>query len=259
MISLPKPPKVIEKDGNKAVIEISELYPGYGSTIGNALRRVLYSSLPGAAITSLKIDGVPHEFSTVEGIKEDVVEISLNLKQVHLVLHGDEPQTISINVKGKKAITAKDIETPSQVEIINKDVHIATVTSAKASFKAEMQVERGMGYVQVDKEEKDKKEIGVIRLDAIFTPIQKVNFEVDNMRVGDRTDYNKLLLDITTDGTIDPEQAFTDSVKVLLDHFQTLGELEGGKKPAKKKTTAKKKTAAKSSKTTKKSATKKSK
>ncbi|MDX1535287.1 MAG: DNA-directed RNA polymerase subunit alpha [Candidatus Spechtbacterales bacterium] len=256
MISLPKKPKVIEKDGNRAVLEISELYPGYGSTIGNALRRVLYSSLPGAAITSAKIEGVPHEFSTVDGIKEDLLEVSLNLKQVRLLLHGDEPQTLTIKAKGKKEITAKDIEAPSQVEIINKDAHIATLTSAKSKFDAEFKVERGMGYIQVDKEDKDKKDIGVIRLDAIFTPVLKVNFEVENMRVGDRTDYNRLLLDITTDGTIDPEDAFGDAVDVLLDQLEAIKKEKKKKKTTKKKkkTTKKKKS---SSTTKKKKTTKK--
>ncbi|MEX0869807.1 MAG: DNA-directed RNA polymerase subunit alpha [Candidatus Spechtbacterales bacterium] len=240
MIPLPKKPKVIEKDGNRAVIEVSELYPGFGATIGNALRRALYSSLPGAAVTLVKVDGVPHEFSTTDGILEDMIEISLNLKAIRLKLHGDEPQKITLNAKGEKDVKARDIETPSQVEIINKDAHIATLTSKKSSLSMELTVEPGLGYVQVDAEEKEKKEIGVIRLDAVFTPVVKVNFETENMRVGDRTDYNKLILDITTDGTINPEDAYAEAVKVLVAHFEGIGELEGTKKkkaPAKKKKT----------------------
>lgn len=244
MISLPKEPKVIQKDGNKAVIEVSELYPGYGATIGNALRRVLYSSLPGAAIVSAKFDHVSHEFSTIDGILEDMIEISLNLKQVRLILHGDEPQTLIFKAKGKREVRASDIETPSQVEIMNKDAHIATLTSPKSSLTGELRVERGMGYLQADQNQRDKKEIGVIRLDAIFTPVRKVNFEVENMRVGDRTDFNRLLIEITTDGTITPETAFIEATQVLVDHFQLLTTLEV-KEPVVKKSRAIKRTQAK--------------
>ncbi|OGZ60867.1 MAG: DNA-directed RNA polymerase subunit alpha [Candidatus Spechtbacteria bacterium RIFCSPLOWO2_01_FULL_43_12] len=246
-ISLPKKPKVIEQDKNahRASIEIRELYPGYGPTIGNALRRALYSSLPGAAITSVKILGVPHEFSTIEGVLEDVLEISLNVKQIRLNLHGDEPQTLVLKAKGKKEITAKDIEVPSQVEILNKNAHILTLTSPKSSIEMEFRVEQGLGYVQVDQDEKDKKEIGVIRLDAVFSPVKKVNFEVENMRVGDKTDYNRLVLDITTDGTVSAEDAFVQATKVMLEHFNLLMSL-GGEKVA--KSVVKKKTPAKKSK-----------
>jgi DNA-directed RNA polymerase subunit alpha len=225
MLTLPKPPKVVKKEENRAVIEISELFPGYGSTIGNALRRALYSSLPGAAITSFKMQGVAHEFSTVEGILEDMVEISLNLKQINLKLHGDEPQALRLRVKGVKAATAEDIETPSQVEIINKDAHIATLTSSKASLDMELYVESGMGYVQAEQHSKEKKEIGKINLDAVFSPVRKVNFEVENMRVGDRTDYNRLLMDITTDGTISAEKAFNDAANTLVEHFRLAAQL----------------------------------
>jgi len=247
-ISLPKKPKIIEQDKNasRASIEIRELYPGYGPTIGNALRRALYSSLPGAAVTSLKISGVSHEFSTVEGVLEDVLEISLNVKQIRLNLHGDEPQTLVLKAKGKKEVTAKDIEVPSQVEILNKDAHILTLTSPKSSIEMELRVEQGLGYVQVDQDEKDKKEIGVIRLDAVFSPVKKVNFEVENMRVGDRTDYNRLVLDITTDGTVSAQDAFIRATKVMLEHFNlfmSLGEGKGAKSTVKKKTSVPKKQA----------------
>jgi DNA-directed RNA polymerase subunit alpha len=231
-VSLPKKPKVVESSTNRAVIEIDELYPGYGATLGNSLRRVLYSSLEGAAITSVKIEGVSHEFSTVEGVLEDVLELCLNLKSIRMVLHGDEPQTLTLNVKGKKAVSAKDIETPSQVEIVNTDVHIATLTSSTASLKAELTVERGVGYVQAEQDGKEKKEIGVIRLDAAFSPVVKINFDVENTRVGDRTDYNKLLIDITTDGTLAPEDAYEKAVAILLEHVGAITELEG--KPVKK-------------------------
>lgn len=225
-MSFPKPPKVIKKEGNRAIIEISELYPGYGATIGNAFRRVLYSSLPGAAITSIKITGVAHEFSTMNGVIEDGIELGLNLKQIKLILHGDEPQMMTLKVKGVKNVKAKDIKTPSQVEIVNKDAHIATLTSSKSSLEMELNVERGLGYVQADKDEKEKKEIGVIRLDSIFTPVIKVNFEVEDVRVGDRTDYNRLVIDILTDGSISPEQAFVDSAKLLFNYFNIFSELK---------------------------------
>jgi DNA-directed RNA polymerase subunit alpha len=239
-ITIPKSPKVIERDGNRAVIEISELYPGYGPTIGNALRRSLYSSLEGAAITSVKFEGVPHEFSTIEGVLEDVLEVVLNLKEVRLILHGEEPQILKLNVKGKKEITAKDIDAPSQVEIVSPDTHIATLTTANASIHAELHVEHGLGYVPVEEEEKEKKEIGVIKVDAAFSPILKVNFTVENMRVGDRTDYNRLLLDITTDGTITPDEAYEKSVQKLVEHFAALATLEGKKAATIKRIAAKK-------------------
>src|SRR3989338_3195740 len=243
MLLLPQKPKIIEHDGARAVVEINELYPGYGATIGNALRRILYSSLPGAAITRAKFEGVPHEFSTLPGVLEDVLEISLNLKQIRLILHGDEPQTLKLKVKGNKEVTAKDIETPSQVEIVNLDAHIATLTASNSTLIAEFTVERGMGYVQADAVEREKKEIGVLYLDAAFSPIVRVNFEVQDMRVGDRTDYNRLHLEIITDNTISPEDAYEQSVKVLSDQFGKIGELEGKpQKTAAKKATAKKAT-----------------
>lgn len=267
-IPLPNSPKIIEQDGKRVLIEISKLYPGYGYTLGNTLRRVLYSSLPGAAITSVKIEGAAHEFSTKEGILEDLLEMSLNLKDIRLVLHGDEPQTITLKAKGKGDVTAKDIEIPSQVEIINKDAHIATLTSASASLQMEMRVEQGLGYMQAGRDEYEKKEIGVIQLDAIFTPVTLVNFEVENMRVSDRTDYNRLLLEIVTDGTIAPEDAFEEAVKLLVEHFQFISVLEGiegkpkakdakTKKTSKKKATTKKNVIKTASKATKKTSVKK--
>ena len=242
-VSLPNKPTVLTHEGNRALIEISALYPGYGATLGNSLRRVLYSSLEGAAITTVKIEGASHEFSTLDGVMEDVLEICLNLKAIRLLMHEDEPQTLTINVKGKKDVTAKDIETPSQVEVINKDAHIATLTGASSTFKVELTVEKGVGYVQAEQDDKEKKEIGVIRLDAAFSPIVKVNFDVENMRVGDRTDYNKLLIDITTDGTLAPEEAYEKAVSVLGEHVNAVMELEGkpaAKKPAVKKAATKK-------------------
>lgn len=250
-ITLPKPPKIKEQGKNRAVFEIEELYPGYGVTIGNALRRVLYSSLPGAAIVQVKLKGAPHEFSTLRGVLEDVLEITLNLKQVFVKLHGDEPQLLTIKVKGAREVTAADIEAPSQVEIINKNAHIATLTSKDAHFEAELLVEPGLGYIPVEQQQKGRAEIGSIPLDAIFTPMRKVNFEVENMRIGDRTDFNRLRLEIETNGAISPEGALVYAANLLAEHFQIAGmveikkpKTEEGKKPKSEK---KSKTSAKSS------------
>ncbi len=243
-ILTPQKPKVLEREDNRALIEISELYPGYGDTLGNSLRRVLLSSLEGAAITTVKIEGALHEFSTLDNVLEDVLDISFNLKGVRIILHDDEAQTIKLSAKGKKSVKAKDIKTPSQVEIVNPDVHIATLTSASAKLDMEFQVEKGIGYQQSDKESKDKKEVGVIRLDAIFSPILNVNFEVENMRVGDRTDYNRLLINIKTDGTISPEDAYEKAVSLLIDNFTVVSEIEN--KQEEKKKVAKKKASKKS-------------
>lgn len=204
---------------------IEELYPGYGVTLGNALRRVLYSSLQGAAITKVKIKGAPHEFSTLPGVLEDILEITLNLKQVYVKLHSDEPQTATIKAKGVKEVTAADIVSPSQVEIANPGAHIASLTRKDAQFEAELTIEPGLGYLAVEKRPKERTEIGAIPLDAIFTPMVKVNFEVENMRVGDRTDYNRLVVEIITNGTISPQNALMHAAKLLDDHFRIILEL----------------------------------
>ncbi len=220
-ITLPKQPK-ITKDGNKASIEIEELYPGYGMTLGNALRRVLLSSLPGAAVTFVKIKGVSHEFSTIDHVMEDVVDILLNIKQLRFKLFSDEPQTITIKASGEKQVTGADISAPSQVEVVSKDLVIATLTDKKAELEIEMIVEKGMGYVPVEERKKEKLDIGLIAVDAIFTPIRKISYDVEDMRVGDRTDFNRLILNIETDGSIDPEDAFYDAVDILVGQFSKL-------------------------------------
>jgi len=229
-ITLPKNPKIKEQDKNRAVFEIEELYPGYGVTIGNALRRVLYSSLPGAAITQVKIKKAPHEFSTLPGVLEDLLEVTLNLKQVYIKMHGDEAQSATIKIKGVRKVTAADIVCPSQIEVINKDAHIATLTSKDAKFEAEFLIEAGFGYVTVEQRMKTGAEIGSIPLDAIFTPIRKVNFEIENMRIGDRTDYNRLRLEIVTNGTISPQEAMTYASNLLVQHFQSAGFVESKEK-----------------------------
>lgn len=215
-ILLPSRPKIVQEEGNKGIYEINGLYAGFGHTLGNSLRRVILSSLPGAAITSVKIDGVNHEFSTIPGVKEDAIMILLNLKQIRFKLIGDEPQKATFSVKGLRNITAKDFKTPTQLEILNKDKDIATITSKDTELNIEITVERGLGYVPREVLKKEKVEIGTLVLDAIFTPVRRVNYEVENMRVGERTDYNKLRFIIETDGSITPREALENSIKILL-------------------------------------------
>ncbi len=215
----------MKQDGNKAIFEIEGCYPGYGITLGNALRRVLLSSLPGAAITGFKINGVHHEFSTIPGVLETAVDIILNLKQVRLKLHTDGPVKIFLKGKGEKALKAKDIQATSDVEIINKDAHIITLTDKKAEVDMEIEVCSGLGYEPVDMRKKERLEIGKVAIDAIFSPVKKVNFEVENMRVGDRTDYNLLRLEVETDGSIDPVDALRQSGDILVRHFEIFGQM----------------------------------
>ncbi len=218
-ILLPKPPKIIKKGESQAIFEIENCYPGYGMTLGNALRRVLLSSLRGAAVTSVKIQGVDHEFSTIPYVLEDVIQIILNLKQVRFKLHSEGPVILSLKAKGEKKVKASDIKISSDVEVINTNAHIATLTNKKAEIEIEIEVNRGLGYAPVEQRRKEKLAIGSIAVDAIFSPLKKVNYEIENMRVGDRTDFNRLRLDIETDGSISPEEAFTKAAQILVDHF----------------------------------------
>lgn len=224
MIPLSSKPKIVEERGNAAVFEIEGLYPGYGQTIGNSLRRVLLSSLDGAAITSVKIEGVGHEFTTIEDVMEDVVELTLNLKQLRFKLHEAGPFTITLSARGECKVTGKDFQTSSQVELLNQDARIATLTSKKARLTMEAVVESGLGYVPVEARMKDKVEIGTIALDAAFSPVRHVNYEVENMRVGDRTDYNRVRLHIETDGSLAPREALERAARILIDQFTVLGE-----------------------------------
>lgn len=226
-ITVPHTPRVISKEGAKAVIEVEGLYPGYGMTLGNALRRVLLSSLEGAAVTVVKIKGVSHEFSTIPSVMEDVVQILLNIKRLRFTMHTSEPQKVTIKVQGERAVTAEDIETPSQVVVMNPTAHIATLTDKKAVFEVELTIEKGFGYVPVETRHSEKMEVGTVAVDAIFTPIRKINYEVENMRVGDRTDYNRLRFMIETDGTISPEDAFTKGAQILVEQFKELSSFAG--------------------------------
>ena len=221
-VALPSKPRVVNEEEFRGVFEIDGLYPGYGHTLGNSLRRIILSSLPGAAITHVKIDGVKHEFDTIDGVKEDVITILLNLKRVRLALHSDEPVTISLKTTKSGKITAKDIEAPSQVEILNTDQHIAEVTAKSAKLDVEMVVDQGLGYVPREAHQKEKVDIGSIALDAVFTPIRRANYEVENMRVGDRTDYNRLRLFIETDGTLTPREALEKSIEIMIHQLKAV-------------------------------------
>lgn len=218
--------KTVSESESEGTFEVEGLYVGYGITIGNALRRVLLSSLPGAAIVQIKIKGVEHEFSTIPGVQEDVVEITLNLKKVRFKFHAEEPQVLSLKVKGERTVVASDIKGAALVEVANPDAHIATITEKGASLEMEITVEKGLGYVPTEARKMERLPIKTIALDAIFTPVRQVNFAVENMRVGERTDYNRLKLFIETDGTITPSSALKKAVSILRDHFDKIAAIE---------------------------------
>lgn len=221
-VALPSKPRVVSEENLSGTYEIDGLYPGYGHTLGNSLRRIILSSLPGAAITHVKIDGVSHEFSTLAGVKEDVISILLNLKHVRIALHSDTPVTMTLRAKGQMSATAKDIDAPSQIEILNPEHHIAELTAKNANLEIEMTVENGLGYVPRDVHQKEKVDIGTIALDAVFTPIRRVNYEVENMRVGDRTDYNRLRVFIETDGTVTAREALEKSIEIMVHQLKAI-------------------------------------
>src|SRR3989338_3333145 len=220
-ITLPSKPRIVSEEGLQGVYEIDSLYPGYGHTLGNSLRRIILSSLPGSDVCSSDLEGVPHEFATIDGSRETVMEVLLNKKRFHFILHGDEPQTISLITKGSGEITAKDFKLPSQVEIKNPEQHIADL-SGKAVLELEATIERGLGYVPREVLTKDKVDIGTIALDATFTPIRRVNYEVENMRVGDRTDFNRLRILIETNGTITPREALEQSIETMIHQLKAV-------------------------------------
>ena len=221
-VTLPSKPRVVSEEGNHGIFEIDGLYPGYGHTLGNSLRRIILSSLPGAAVTQVKIDGVEHEFSTMAGVKEDVITMLLNIRRIRLALHSDEPVTMTLKSSGIGSVTAGDISAPSQIEILNPEEHIAEITSKSTKLEIEMRVERGLGYVPREIHQKDKVEIGTIALDAVFTPIRRANYEVENMRVGDRTDYNRLRVILETDGTYSPRQALEKAIEIMIHQLKAV-------------------------------------
>jgi len=209
---------------NFAQIIVEPLEVGFGHTLGNSLRRVLLTSLGGSAVTSVKIDGVAHQFSTIEGVSEDVIEIILNLKKIRVKVHSDTPIKLTLKTQGKKKITAGDFEIEGDGEIANPEAHIATLTSTSAKLNMEMIAEKGKGYST--SEERKTNQIGVIAIDALFTPIISVNYTVEPTRVGRRTDFDKLVLDITTDGTISAQEALNEAAKILSDTFHKVYEPE---------------------------------
>ena len=221
-IILPSKPRVVSESGFKGVYEIDGLSPGYGHTLGNSLRRIVLSSLPGAAITLVKIDGVSHEFSTIEGVKEDVVVILLHLKKIRFKMTTDETQTATLSVKGAKMVTAGDIQVSGQLEILNPELHIAELTDKNANLSIEITVERGLGFVPRDVHQKGKVDVGTIAVDAIFTPIRRVSYDVENMRVGDKTNHNRLRMSIETDGTLSPREALERSIRIMIDQLAAI-------------------------------------
>lgn len=239
--------KTVSEDAKEGVFEIEGLYAGYGLTVGTALRRALLSSLPGAAVTEIKIKGAPHEFSTLPGLQEDIVDLSLNFKKLYFRMHVDEPQVLSLKMKGDGEITGGDIELNSDVELMNPEEVLGHLTAKDAEIDIEVRVERGLGYVASEGHRAEGRlPIGTIAVDAIFTPVIRVNYTVDDMRVGDRTDYNKLRIEIGTNGTISPSSALHKASVILKDHFEKVGaveikEFEAPKGEPKKKAAAKKK------------------
>lgn len=221
-VALPSKPRVVKEEDFHGIYEIDGLFPGYGHTLGNSLRRIILSSLPGAAITHVKIDGVKHEFDTISGVAEDVITILLNLKRIRLALHSDEPVTFALKASGTGAVTAKDLDAPSQVEILDPSQHIAEITNKSTTLEMEITVERGMGYVAREVHQREKVDIGAIALDAVFTPIRRANYEVENMRVGDRTDYNRLRMFVETDGTMTPREALEQSIEVMIHQLKAV-------------------------------------
>jgi DNA-directed RNA polymerase subunit alpha len=219
---LPKNVNVVEESENKATIVVEPCYFGYGTTLGNALRRVLLSSLPGAAVTAVKIKGVDQEFQAIPKVKEDALNIILNLKNLRVKVYGDEPVKLLLKAKGDKKVTAKDIEKNSQVEIVNPELYLATLTDKKADLEMEITVQSGRGYLPVEERDKEELEIGSIMVDAIFSPVKTVGYKVENTRVGDITDYDKLTMEIETDGSIAPLEALSKAATILISHFEIL-------------------------------------
>ena len=234
-IIMPSKPRVVLEEGNKGVFEIDGLYPGYGHTLGNSLRRIILSSLPGASITSIKIDGVSHEFQTLDGVKEDVIVMILNLKKARFKMLSDEPQTVTLSIKGPKEVLAGDIKTGGQVEILNPELHIAEVTG-KVNLNIEMKIEKGLGFISKEIFQKEKVDVGMIAVDAIFTPIRRVAYEVENMRFRDKTNHNRLRISIETDGTLSAREALSTSIEIMINQLKAIIDF---KEPEEEKTETK--------------------
>lgn len=247
--------KTIETFDNRGIFEIEPLSPGYGVTLGNSLRRVLLSSLEGSAITAVKIDGATHQFTTLPKVKEDIVEIILNLKILRFQMDSQEPIVLKLQAKGPKEVTAKDFTANPNCQVVNTDTYLASLGKG-ANLKMEVTVAHGRGYVPVERRKDEKLPIGTISVDSIFTPVKKVHYEVENTRVGGMTNFDKLTLEITTDGSIEPEATLGKAARILVEHFQlveqsTLSAPKAAQKPtskAKKEVTKPKKTVKKTTK-----------
>ncbi len=229
-IVLPSKPRAVSENETRGTYEIGGLYPGYGHTLGNSLRRIILSSLAGSAITNVKIEGVNNEYSTIEGVYEDVMTILLNLKNVRLRMATEEPQSMTLKAKGVKNVTAGDIQTSGQVEIINPDLVIAQLTDKNASLDMEMTVEQGLGYMPKESLKQDSS-IGTMAMDAVFSPITRIKYTVEDMRVGDRTDYNRLVMDIETDGTLSPREALERAILIMYRQLEALFAEDASEKP----------------------------
>jgi DNA-directed RNA polymerase subunit alpha len=220
-IVMPSKPRIVLEEANKGIFEIDGLYPGYGHTLGNSLRRIILSSLPGASVTSIKIEGVNHEFQTLDGIKEDVIVMILNIKKIRFKMISDEPQIVTLSIKGPKEVTAGDVKVGGQVEILNPELHIVEVTG-KVNLNIEMRIEKGLGFIPKEIFQKEKVDVGTIAVDAIFTPVRRVSYEVENMRVGDKTNHNRLRISIETDGTLSPREALSRSIEIMIEQLKAI-------------------------------------
>lgn len=225
-IVLPKKLNVVTEEGAQGVYEIEGLYPGYGHTLGNSLRRIILSSLPGVSITAVKVKGADHEFATLNGVKEDVLTILLNLKKVRFALHTEGEQVVTLKVKGAKKVTAADFDTVGGVEVMNPEQFIAEVTAKSGDIEIELTLAKGIGFVSKEDFAESKPTVGVILVDAIFSPIRKVNYEVEHMRVGDRTDYNLLRINLETDGSISAKEALEQALHIMISQFKSILDLK---------------------------------
>ncbi|HEY1041353.1 MAG TPA: DNA-directed RNA polymerase subunit alpha [Candidatus Paceibacterota bacterium] len=233
-ILLPSKYHVIKTSAHEGVFSVEGLYPGYGHTLGNSLRRIILSSMKGTAVTRIKITDAPHEFTTIEGIKEDVMSIILNLKKARFGFVGDEPQTLTLSIKGAQTVTAGSFTKNGSVEILTPDQYICELTTKTAKLDLEITLEKGIGFVTSDLMSKEKIPVGTMVLDAVFSPVKKVSYEVDDMRVGNRVDYNRLSITIQTDGSVTPEEVFKESVHIMINQLRAVLELSLEEMPQKK-------------------------
>lgn len=249
-ITLPTDLKVKNKEENEATIVVAGCYPGYGITLANSLRRVLLSSLKGAAVTSYQIDGVDHEFTTISDVMEDAIQIGLNLKQIRFKVEEDKDYTVNLSAEGEGEVTGGDLDTPSGIEVVNKNTPILTLTNKDAELNMELTVSTGYGLESSEERKEEKLPIGTISLDAFYSPVRKVSYDIEEMRIGERTDYNKIIMTIKTDGTIKPEEAFQNAAGILKNQFAFLEEekLEAEKEEKEEKEEKKTKKKAKKSK-----------